>query len=83
MFEMNEEEFQEWRSQFVTSKQDKQGLRYAPFCFTEPGVTMLSCILNSSRAIAVNTQIIKIFTKMRRLFGRHQSFPKMDLFMYI
>ena len=54
MFEMSLEELDNWRSQFVTSKEDKQGLRYAPFCFTEQGVTMLSCVLNSERAIAVN-----------------------------
>ena len=52
MFEMKADEFEGWRSQFVTSKEDKQGLRYAPFCFTEQGVTMLSCILKSERAIA-------------------------------
>ena len=67
MFEMNEKEFGDWRSQFVTSKADKQGLRYAPFCFTEAGVTMLSCTLNSARAIAVNIQVIRIFTRMRQL----------------
>lgn len=38
----------------MTSKENRQGLRYAPFCFTEQGVTMLSCILNGERAIAVN-----------------------------
>lgn len=54
MFEMSLEELDNWRSQFVTSKEDRQGLRYAPFCFTEQGVTMLSCVLNSERAIAVN-----------------------------
>ena len=34
MFEMSKEELENWRSQFVTSKEDKQGLRYMPFCFT-------------------------------------------------
>ena len=34
MFEMSREELQDWRSQFVTSKEDRQGLRYMPFCFT-------------------------------------------------
>ena len=47
MFEMTEKEFQNRRSQFVTSKSDIIGLRYSPFCFTEQGVTMLSCVLNS------------------------------------
>jgi len=67
MFEMNKKELENWRSQFVPPK-DKQGLRYAPFCFTEQGVTMISCILNSEMAIAVNIQVIRIFTKMRECF---------------
>ena len=67
MFEMNKEEFLNWRSQFVTSKSDQQGLRYYPFCFTEQGVAMLSSILNSDIAINVNIQIIRIFTKLRQM----------------
>ncbi len=67
MFEMKEEEFQNWRSQVVTSNSDKMGLRHPPFCFTEQGVTMLSCILNSPRAIEVNIRIIRIFTQMREM----------------
>ena len=46
MFEMTVKEFQNWRSQFVTSKSDIMGLRHSPFCFTEQGVTMLSFVLN-------------------------------------
>lgn len=65
MFEMTKDEFSNWRSQFVTSNSDKLGLRYSPFCFTEQGVTMLSCVLNSKRAISINIQIVRIFTKMR------------------
>lgn len=45
MFEMSKEELDIWLSQFGTAKEDKKGLRYVPFCFTEQGVTMLSCIL--------------------------------------
>ena len=73
LFVMNSKELKNWRSQFVTSKEDKQGLRYAPFCFTEQGVTMLSCVLNSERAIAVNIQIIRVFTKMRELLLTHKD----------
>ncbi|MDP2386252.1 MAG: hypothetical protein Q8M29_07760 [Bacteroidota bacterium] len=54
-------------SQFVTSKSDNIGLRHAPFCFTEQGVTMLACILNSDKAIQVNLQIIRIFTRIRKM----------------
>lgn len=78
MFEMDKEEFEIWRSQFVTSKEDRKGLRYAPFCFTEQGVTMLSCVLNSERAIAVNILIVRTFTKMRELLTDNLS-VKLDI----
>lgn len=42
VFEMTKKELQDWRSHFVTSNNDKLGLRYAPFCFTEQGLTMLA-----------------------------------------
>ena len=42
MFELTEQELNNWRSQFVTSNSDKMGLRYAPMAFTEQGVAMLS-----------------------------------------
>ena len=73
MFEMGADEFENWRTQFATSKEDKLGLRYPPFCFTEQGVTMLSCILNSERAIATNIQIIRVFTKMRETLLTHKD----------
>src|ERR1700748_596694 len=73
LFVMNNREFKNWRTQFATSKEDRQGLRYAPFCFTEQGVTMLSCVLNSKKAIAVNIRIIRVFTKMRELLLTHKD----------
>jgi phage regulator Rha-like protein len=73
MFEMNNKDFANWRSQIVTSNEDKMGLRYAPFCFTEQGVTMLSCILNSERAIAVNIQIIRIFSRLREMITANKD----------
>jgi hypothetical protein len=65
MFEMNKTEFELWRKESITESEDRQGLRYAPFCFTEQGVTMLSCVLNSKRAIEVkatskNSKLLKI-----------------------
>jgi hypothetical protein len=65
MFELNDDEFEDWRRQFGTSKEDRMGLRYKPFAFTEEGVAQLSTVLNSERAIKVNIQIIRMFTKMR------------------
>jgi len=65
MFEMTDLEFQNLRSQIVTSSWG--GQRYLPFCFTEQGVAMLSSVLNSKKAIEVNIQIIRIFTKIRQM----------------
>ena len=42
MFEMSKTEFEDWRSQFVTSKSDRMGLRYKPMAFTEQGVAMFT-----------------------------------------
>lgn len=68
MFELTEKEFENWRSQFGTSNLgDKMGLRYAPYVFTEQGVAMLSSVLNSKQAIAVNIEIMRVFTKIRKM----------------
>ena len=73
MFEMTVNEFEQWRGDFELTKEDKMGLRYAPYCFTEQGVTMLSCILNSDTAINVNIQIIRIFTRMREIVSTNNE----------
>ena len=49
MLVLTPEELAEWRSQFVTSKADRMGLRHPPMAFTEQGVAMLSSVLNSVR----------------------------------
>ena len=48
----------------MTSKWE--GARYLPMVFTELGVAMLSSILKSDRAIEVNIEIMRIFTKLRQ-----------------
>ena len=73
MFELTKEELENWRCQFGTSNKDKMGLRIKPFVFTEQGVAMLSSVLNSDRAIMVNIQIIRIFTKMREIILTHKD----------
>lgn len=65
MFQLTEAELENWKSQFATSNKEKMGLRKMPFAFTEQGVAMLSSVLNSDRAIEVNIQIIRLFTKLR------------------
>jgi hypothetical protein len=70
MLELSKTEFEILRSQFVTSRFSNDnsswgGTRYLPMAFTELGVAMLSSVLNSDRAIQVNIQIIRIFTRIR------------------
>lgn len=73
MFQLTDQEFNEWRSQFVTSNEDKMGLRYAPYAFTEDGVAQLSTVLGSERAIKVYIQIIRLFGKMRKMVLTHKD----------
>ena len=67
MFQLSKGELTNWRSQFVTSNSDKMGLRYQPFVFTEQGIAMLSSVLNSKRAIAINVQIMRTFVNIRNM----------------
>jgi hypothetical protein len=71
MFELTKDEFENWRTQFVTSKGDKMGLRYAPMAFTEQGVAMLSSVINSKTAIQINVQIMRAFVQLRHLVVDH------------
>ena len=67
MFEPSREEFENWeisseshtdvRSQIASIRLDAKFQPYMPFVFTEPGITMLSCVLHSQRAIQVNIEI--------------------------
>ena len=66
MFQLTQDEWGFLRSQFVISKNSQGGRRYAPFVFTEQGVSMLSSVLNSERAIEVNINIMRTFVKIRR-----------------
>lgn len=65
-FELTWEEAQSLRSQIATLKRGEH-IKYLPFAFTEQGVAMLSSVLNSDKAIEVNIQIIRVFTKLREL----------------
>jgi hypothetical protein len=76
MFELSKEEFEKWRSQFVTSNADKMGLRYKPMAFTEQGVAMLSSVLRSKRAIQVNIQIMRAFTQLRQMLSSHEDLKR-------
>lgn len=65
LFEMNAGELEALRADPTTSEPVRKGLRYPPFCFTEPGVTMLACVLSSDVAITMNIKIIRVFLRLR------------------
>jgi phage regulator Rha-like protein len=71
MFQLTPAEFAALRSQSVTSK--RGGRRYLPYVFTEQGVAMLSSVLQSERAIAVNIQIVRTFVKLREWLATNKE----------
>ena len=67
------------RYHFGTSKDGRGGRRYKTYAFTEQGVAMLSSVLKSERAIQVNIQIMRTFTKIREmLVGNKDLQEKID-----
>ena len=76
MFELTDTEFINWRSQFVTSKGDRMGLRYKPMVFTEQGVAMLSSVLRSKKAVLVNIQIMRAFIQLRQMYISHEDLKR-------
>jgi len=85
MFQLNDKETDMFsRYQFGTLNEDENlrcqfgtssygGRRYRPYVFTEQGVAMLSSVLNSKRAIQVNIQIIRTFTRLREILITHKE----------
>lgn len=73
MFQLTSDEWASLRSQIVTSNVGRGGRRYAPGAFAEQGVAMLSSVLNSSRAIAVNIEIMRAFVRMRVLLASNKE----------
>ena len=71
MFELTKEEYKNLRCQFGTSSWG--GRRQLPYAFTEQGVAMLSSVLNSERAIQVNIEIVRAFTRIREMLGAHKD----------
>ncbi|MDI6778429.1 MAG: ORF6N domain-containing protein [Patescibacteria group bacterium] len=73
MFQLTKNEMKIWKSQIVTSNSDIKGLRKNPYVFTEQGVAMLSSVLRSERAIRVNIQIMRTFTKIREMIINNKA----------
>ncbi len=77
MFQLTKEEFENLMFQIGTSSWG--GTRKLPYAFTEQGVAMLSSVLRSDRAIMVNIQIIRIFTRIRYLLeSQSEILRKLD-----
>lgn len=70
MYQLTDKEFAILRSQTVTSSWG--GRRYRPYVFTEQGVAMLSSVLRSKRAVAVNIAIMRTFVKLREILGSNE-----------
>ena len=88
MFQLTNEEFENWKSQIVTSNWMTQnatsnsiimGARKLPNAFTENGIAMLSGVLNSQTAIRVNIEIMRAFVAMRHsILANNQLFNRIE-----
>ncbi|MGH2980647.1 MAG: ORF6N domain-containing protein [Solirubrobacterales bacterium] len=76
MVQLTQEEFETLRSQIATSKEGPGGRRYRPYVFTEQGVAMLSSVLRSKQATAVNIEIMRAFVELRRIAQSHTELSK-------
>lgn len=80
-FQLTEEEYENLRSQFVTSSEDNThgGRRYMPYVFTEQGIAMLSAVLKSDVAVEVSIKIMNSFVEMRNfLLSNREMFARLD-----
>jgi len=74
MFQITKKEFENLRSQIVTSSWG--GRRYLPYAFTEHVVAMLSSVLNSERAVQMNILTIRAFVKLREVLATHKDLAR-------
>ena len=65
MFQLTQDEWNNLRSQIATANRNISKVRFLPYVFTEHGVLMLSNVLNSSGAVNMSIQIIRVFDKLR------------------
>ena len=65
-FQLTQDEWNNLRSQFATANENISKVRFCPYVFTEHGVLMLSNVLNSTKAINMSIQIIRVFDKLRK-----------------
>jgi hypothetical protein len=75
-FQLPADDWSNLRSQIVTSRSGYGGRRYTPYAFTEQGVAMLSSVLRSSRAIAVNIEIMRAFVRLREAVSANKELAR-------
>ena len=73
MFQLTKEEYDALIFQNGISKKGRGGRRFLPYVFTEQGVTMLSTVLNSEQAIAINIQIMRTFVQIKKFAMEHKE----------
>jgi hypothetical protein len=76
MLQLSDQEWANLRSQSVISSTGHGGRRTAPYAFTEQGVAMLSSVLASERAIAVNIEIMRAFVRLRELLASNKELAR-------
>jgi hypothetical protein len=76
MFQLTKDETAVLRSQSAISSDGHGGRRYAPYVSTEQGVAMLSGVLRSKTAIAVNIAIMRAFVELRRVAASYTAIEK-------
>ena len=80
-FQLTESEYENLRSQIVTSTKDNThgGRRYMPYVFTEQGIAMLSAVLKSDIAVEVSIKIMNSFVEMRNfVLSNREMFARLD-----
>lgn len=76
MFQLTKDEYESLIFQFGISKSKRGGRRFMPYVFTEQGVAMLSSVLQSEQAIAVNIQIMRTFVQIKQFALENKDLAK-------
>ena len=76
MFQLTKNEFENLKSQFVTSSLTHGGVRKMPYVFTEQGIYMLATVLRSKVAVDINIAIMRTFTKLREFSKQYKELTK-------
>lgn len=76
MFRLTTEEYADLKCQIGISNEGRGGRRHSPYVFTEQGVAMLSSVLRSKRAVAVNIEIMRAFVEIRQAAAGYKELEK-------